>query len=346
MKKIDPRTLNQETQHELRKQIVRLRRKGMSNNEAAETVGISVSQASRVWQRYQRGGSKAITPGIRGRRTGEQRTLTDVQEKAVRQALIDTTPDQLKFPFALWTRKAVQDLIAKWYGITMPIRTVGEYLKRWGFTPQKPIKKAYEQKPEIVDRWLKTQYPQITQKAKKEKAEIYWGDETGIQNTANRTRGYAPKGTKPLIRVSAKKERVSMISAINNEGKVRFMLYREAMTSPRLITFMTRLTRDAGRKVLLILDNLRTHHSKKVTQWLDAHRDMIEVFYLPAYAPELNPDEYLNNDLKQSIHSGVQAHTGNDLTHKTHSFMRRLVKKPHKVKSYFRHPSAAYAAHD
>jgi hypothetical protein len=102
----------------------------------------------------------------------------------------------------------------------MPIRTAGEYLKRWGFTPQKPVKKAYEQKPEIADRWLKTEYPQITQKAKKEKAEIYWGDETGIQNTANRTRGYAPKGTKPLIRVRAKKEHVSMISAINNEGKV------------------------------------------------------------------------------------------------------------------------------
>lgn len=344
MEKIDSRTLNQETQHELRKQVVRLRKKGMSNAATAETVGISVSQASRVWQRYRSGGSKAIGRGIRGRRAGEQRTLTDIKEQAVRQALIDKTPDQLKFPFAMWTRKAVQDLIVTWYGIAMPIRTVGEYLKRWGFTPQKPIKKAREQKPEVVDRWLKTEYPKIVQRAKREKAEIYWGDETGIQNDANRTRGYALKGTKPLIRVSVRKEHVSMISAINNEGKVRFMLYKEAMTSPQLITFMTRLTKDAERKVFLILDNLRTHHSKKVTQWLEDHRDTIEVFYLPAYAPELNPDEYLNNDLKQTIHYGVQAHTGKDLTHKTHSFMRRLIKRPHKVRSYFGHPSAAYAA--
>ena len=147
MEKIDSRKLNQETQHELRKQVVRLRKKGMSNAATAETVGISVSQASRVWQRYKKGGSKAIGRGVRGRRAGEQRTLTDIREQAVRQALIDKTPDQLKFPFALWTRKAVQDLIVTWYGIAMPIRTVGEYLKRWGFTPQKPIKKPASRSP-------------------------------------------------------------------------------------------------------------------------------------------------------------------------------------------------------
>jgi transposase len=122
------------------------------------------------------------------------------------------------------------------------------------------------------------------------------------------------------------------------------MLHKEAMTSPRLITFMTSLIKDARRKVFLILDNLRAHHSKKVTRWLEAHRDLIEVFYLPAYAPELNPDEYLNHDLKQTIHSGTQAHTRADLHHKTESFMRRLVRRPHKVRSYFGHPSAAYAA--
>ena len=218
------------------------------------------------------------------------------------------------------------------------------YLSRWGFTPQKPIKKAREQNSKAVERWLTTEYPKIVAKAKQEKAEVYWGDETGIQNEANRMRGYAPSGKTPLIRVSSKKERINMISAINNEGKVRFMMYRESMTSDMLITFMKRLIKDAGRKAYFILDNLKVHHSKKVTEWIESNREKIEVFYLPSYSPELNPDEYLNGDLKGRVHSGTQAHSAKDLKHKATSFMRRLVKRPHHVRSYFKHPKVAYAA--
>jgi transposase len=226
----------------------------------------------------------------------------------------------------------------------MPIRTVGMYLSRWGFTPQKPVKKAREQKPEAMEQWLKEEYPRIARQAKKEKAEILWGDETGIQNEANRTRGYSPQGIKPVLRISSKKERISMISAINNEGKVRFMIYRESMTSSRLIGFMTRLIKDAGRKVYLILDNLKVHHSKAVAEWLEKKKDTIAVFYLPSYSPELNPDEYLNGDLKNRVHSGIPARTENDLKHKTESFMRQLVKRPHHAKKYFEHQAVAYAA--
>jgi transposase len=250
----------------------------------------------------------------------------------------------LRFPFALWTRKAVQELIQRKYGTVMPIRTVGEYLSRWGFTPQKPVKRAKEQNTEAVNRWLKIEYPKIAGRAKEEKAEIYWGDETGIQNEASRVRGYSLRGTSSVIRVTAKKERISMISAINNEGKVRFMMYRETMTSSRLITFMKRLIKDAEKKIYLILDNLRVHHSKDVTRWLESVKNAIEVFYLPSYSPELNPDEYLNNNLKSRVHSGIQAHTVKDLKHKTGSFMRTMVKRPHHVKKFFQHPAVAYAA--
>jgi transposase len=281
---------------------------------------------------------------MRGRRHGEKRTLSKDREQEVKNLIIDKTPDQLKFPFALWTRKAVQDLIRRRYRIHMPIRTVGQYLYRWGFAPQKPVKKAREQKPEAVERWLKTEYPRIAKEAKKEKAEIFWGDETGIQNEANHTRGYSPQGTKPVLRILSKKERINMISAVNNEGKIRFMIYRESMNSLRLIDFMNRLIKDSGRKVYLILDNLKVHHGRDVAQWLEKKKDNIKVLYLPAYSPELNPDEYLNNDLKHRVHSGTQAGNAKDLKHKTESFMRTLVKRPHHVKKYFQHPAAVYAA--
>ena len=328
MEKIDARTHSPQVQYEIRKQVIRLRKQGLSNKTVAQGVGISVYHASRIWQSYKKGGSKAIEPGTRGRRHRQKRTLMEDQEREIQRLIIDKTPDQHKFPFALWTRKAVQELIKRRYAIDMPIRTVGMYLSRWGFTPQKPVKKAREQKPEAIKQWLKEDYPRIAGQAKKEKAEILWGDETGIQNEANHTRGYSPQRIKPILRIPSKKERISMISPINNEGKVRFMIYRESMTSSRLIGFMTRLIKDAGRKVCLILDNLKAHHSKAVAEWLEKKKDNIAVFYLPTYSPELNPDEYLNNDLK----------------HKTESFMRTLVKRPHHVKKYFEHKAVAYAA--
>jgi transposase len=344
MEKIDARKLKQEVQQSLRDQIVYLRKKGEMNKDIARFLGISEQYASTIWQKYKKGGKKAITILAQGRREGEKRTLTEEQEREVRRLIIDKTPDQLKFPFALWTRKAVQELIQRKYGTVMPIRTVGEYLSRWGFTPQKPVKRAKEQNTEAVNRWLKIEYPKIAGRAKEEKAEIYWGDETGIQNEANRVRGYSPRGTSPVIRVTAKKERISMISAINNEGKVRFMMYRETMTSSRLITFMKRLIKDAERKIYLILDNLRVHHSKDVARWLESVRNVIEVFYLPSYSPELNPDEYLNNNLKNRVHSGTQAHTVKDLKYKTGSFMRTMIKRPHHVKRFFQHQAVVYAA--
>jgi transposase len=273
MEKIDARKHSPQTQYEIRKQVIRLRKRDVPNKIVAEGLGISIGRASKIWQSYKKEGSKAIKLGRRGRRTGEQRTLSSDQESELRKALIDKTPDQLKLPFALWTRDAVKLLIQQLFSIEMPIRTVGEYLKRWGFTPQKPVKRAYEQSSQAVQKWLDSDYPAIFSRAKQEKAEIHWGDETGIQTGANRVRGFAPKGETPVVRFVAKKSHISMISAITNGGKVRFMMYQEAMNSAILIKFMTRLIKDAGRKVFLILDNLRVHHGKTVKQWLEEHRE-------------------------------------------------------------------------
>lgn len=344
MEKIDARKHSPDTQYEIRKQVIRLRKQGIQNQVLAKGIGISEGRASKIWRSYLKEGSKAIKLGKRGRRTGEKRTLTPEHEAQVKRALIDKAPDQLKLPFALWTRDAVKLLIKQQFSIEMPIRTVGEYLKRWGFTPQKPVKRAYEQSTQAVKNWLDADYPLIVSRAKNEKAEIYWGDETGIQTGANRVRGFAPIGEKPVVNLIAKKSHVSMISAITNQGKVRFMMYQNAMKSELLIKFMTRLTKDASRKVFLILDNLRVHHSKNIKQWLEEHKEKIEVFYLPSYSPELNPDEYLNGNLKTKVHSGTPIRNRQDLEMKTRSFMRTLVKRPAHVCSYFRHPKVNYAA--
>lgn len=344
MEKIDARTHNQQTQYELRKQIVRLRKSGVANRDVAQIVGMSETYASTIWSNYKKGGIEAIKPGKRGRRKGEQRVLNFEQERAVQKMLVDKAPNQLKLPFALWTRDAVRLAIKKLYGIDLPLRTMSDYLKRWGFTPQKPTKRAYEQDPAKLKAWLKQSFPEIAARAKKEKAEIHWGDETGVNNEAYNARGFAPKGRTPVVDLNAKKSSINMISSITNQGKVRFMLYRENMNSKVLIKFLSRLIKDVKTKIFLILDNHRVHHSKVVSDWLKVHQKKIEVFFLPPYAPEYNPDEYLNSNLKQKIRSGVPSRNQGDLEKKTRSFMKTLQRRPNHVKNYFKHPLVKYAA--
>ena len=270
--------------------------------------------------------------------------MNQEHEKEIQKAVRDKNPDQLKLPFALWTRIAVQQLIKQLWRFEVPIRTIGDYLKRWNFTPQKPLKRAYEQNPKAVKKWMNEDYPAIQQKAKKEKAEIHWGDETGLCNDSYHGRSYAPRGKTPAIRLSARCKRVNLISSITNQGKVRFMIYKDRMNADTFIKFMKRLIKDAGRKIFLILDNLKTHHSYKARDWLQAHEEQIKVFFLPSYSIELYPDEYLDCDLKTDVHSGPPARSREQLKNKAKSHLRKLQKLPERVMKYFKHPKIAYAS--
>lgn len=344
MEKTDARRLKPEVQQQLRDQASRLFKKGWKNKDIAVALGVSYVTVSRWRTVYKQKGSKGLKITKRGRKIGMLRTLSPEQEKELRNAIKDKCPDQLKLPFALWTRGAVQQLIFQLWSIQMPIRTVGEYLSRWKFTPQKPLRKAYEQNPKAVKKWLDEDYPEIAANAKKEKAEIHWGDETGLSNNCQHGRSYSPRGKTPAIRLPAKKERINLISSVTNQGKTRFMIYDGTMNSDTLIKFLKRLIKDAGRKIYLIMDNLRVHHSKPVKKWVKEHKDQIELFFLPSYSPELNPDEYLNCDLKDGVHSKVPSRTKIDLKKKTVSHLRKIQKMPGRVRKYFKHPEIAYAA--
>jgi transposase len=344
MKKDDARTFSPETQEQLRRQAIRLRKKGHRYVAIAEIVGVHRNTVSHWWRVYEREGLKGLNSKPRGFEPGHWRTLTASQEQEIQGVLVEKTPDQLKLVFALWTRQAVQELMKIRFGVTMPIRTVGEYLKRWGFTPQKPLKHAYEQRPAAVRKWLDEEYPAMAKRAKQEGAEIHWGDEAGVRSDCQYGRGYAPKGKTPVIRLSAKRASINMISAITNQGKVRFMLYQDTMNAKMFIKFIKQLLKEADRKIFLILDNLRVHHARVVKDGLKDYTEAIELFFLPAYSPELNPDEYLNGDLKAGVHSRSPARDRESLTRKVRSHMTKLQKLPARVKKYFHHPKIAYAA--
>lgn len=343
MKLKSARTLNPSELYERRKQAIAMSGQGMTAQEIAPLVGAhrnTVGQWIRAWKS---GGMKALKPKSPGRPTGSGRRLSAEQEKEIRRSITDRCPDQLKLPFALWTREAVRQLVADRLGIELPIRTVGWYLKRWGFTPQKPVRRAYERSEPAVRKWLGETYPAIKQKARTEGAEIHWGDEMGLRSDDVNGRGYAPKGRTPVRRSKGTPERTNMISTVTNRGKVRFMFYQERLNARVLIRFLRRLIRSTDRKVLLILDNLRVHHARVVKQWVATHGDQIELFYLPSYSPDLNPDEYLNSDLKSQVSKRPDSRHQGQWQRSSLRAMQSIQKQPHRVQQYFEAESIRYA---
>ncbi len=344
MEKTDFRKLPEVERLAFRKQAVKLIKSGRKKGEVAEIIGVKAGTISEWWKDYSEKGSKGLESKKKGVKPEDKKLLSQAQEAAVQRMIVDKMPDQLKLDFALWTRKAVKELVEQELGIVLAINTMGDYLRKWGFTPQKPKKMAYEQCPKKVQKWLDEEYPAIKERAKAEKAEIYWGDETGVKNQCHHGRSYAPKGKTPVKKSMSKKFSVNMVSAITNQGKVQFMLYSDAMNADRFIGFMEQLIKSSAQKVYFIVDNLRVHHSKTVRQWVDENKDRMALFFIPSYSPERNPDEYLNCDLKQGMSAKKSPKTKEILQENVQSHMDMLQNAPDRVVKYFEHKDILYAA--
>jgi transposase len=317
---------------------------GRKKGEVALIIGVRSASISEWWKNYKDNGIKGLSSKKRGVKSEDKKLLSTKQEQEIQRMIIDTMPDQLKLDFALWTRKAVKELVEREFGVALAINTMGDYLRKWGFTPQKPKKKAYEQCSKKVQKWLDEEYPAIQKRAKEENAEIQWGDETGVRNNCQHGRSYAPKGKTPTKKSMSKRFSMNMISTVTNQGKVQFMIYSENMNSDKFIEFLKQLIKNNEQKIFLILDNLRVHHSHIVKDWIAENKEKIELFFLPAYSPEKNPDEYLNCDLKQGLSSKPAPKNQEKLKENLENHMQMLTQNPERVKKYFNHKDIQYAA--
>jgi transposase len=340
----DARSEADEVIDALRMRAIRARKLGYPVEAIADVLGVRPESVYRWSAAFEEGGVDALPQARTGRPVGSGRRLTAEQEQQLRRQIEEHCPDELGIASALWTRQAVRELIHQQCGVRLPTRTVGEYLRRWGFTPQKPVRKAYKQDPLEVQHWLHLEYPRIAARAKAEGAEIHWGDETGVRSTCHVGRGYAPPGQTPELTVPGSRFSVNMISSVTNQGKVRFMIYEGRMTAARFIVFLRRLIQGATCKLLLIVDRLSVHEAEAVREWVEQHRDRIELIFLPKYSPELNPDEYLNCDLKANLNEEGLPHNRGELKSRLSRFMHKLGKLSTRVKSYFQHPHLQYAA--
>lgn len=340
----DGRSVSNEVLAALRQRAIHAHQLGYAIVDIAAILGVREETVSRWCSKYRDGGLDALPGDRTGRPPGSNRALADDQEQSLQHLIDSKDPQELGIAAALWTRRAVQVLIHQQTSLRLAIRTVGEYLSRWGYTPQKPVRKSYRQDPEAVAAWLETTFPGIQQRAAREGGEIHWGDEMGVRSTCQHSRGYARPGNTPELAVSGSRFSVNMISTITNEGKLRWMTYQGKMNAALFLVFLARLVAGASRKIFLIVDHLSVHEATVVDDWLADMTEVIEVFYLPKYSPERNPDEYLNCDVKVNINADGLPNDREELTGKLQRFMQKLSKLPARIASYFKHKYIAYAA--
>ena len=347
----DGRSLSEESLELLRRQAHRLRLEDRRTwGEIASIVGVHLSTVMSWSRRFDIGSAShsalKVASAQRGRRFGQHRTLELADEVRLREIVVEGAPSCLGLAYALWSRKAVQEAVKAKFGVDMPLRTVGEYLKRWGFTPQRPAKRALEQQPAQVQQWLEVDYPAIVQRAKAEAGVVCWADETAVRQDTAWVRGYAAAGHTPVLEHATRRPSpgITMISALSNQGLVRFGFHDGAINAERFIGFMADLVHDTPSKVFLIVDRLPAHRAVKVRDWLQDNKARMELFYLPAYSPQMNPDEWINRDLKTELRTRPAARERDTLKSIAQRFMQTLASMPQRVMNYFRNQHIAYAS--
>ena len=338
----DARSLSPEAQQELRMRAVRAVLDGRTHVAVAETFGVTRHAVDKWVKTYREGGWDALKAKRRGRPKGG--ALKPWQCAQIARIVVDKHPEQLKFPWFLWTREAVGALIERKCGVRLSVWTVGRYLRRWGFTPQKPLKHASEQNPEAVTRWLNEEYPQIRKDAKAAGARIFWADEMGLRSDHTAGRTWGLKGQTPVVPATGQRFGCNLVSTVSNQGTLHFMVLRGRFNAKVFIDFLGRLVRQVGRPVFLIVDRHPVHRSKLVWKWLDEHRGQIRMFYLPPYSPDLNPDEQLNQDVKANAVGRKRAKDADELVGNVRSHLKRRQRTPRIIRNFFNAPSVRYAA--
>lgn len=339
----DARSYSLETLDYIRHQVIENIEKGEhTQQEIGDMFGITRRAVSKIYSLYKQGGIEAIKIQKRGvKKHSKGLSLEQIEE--IKGKINTGTPDVYGLPYFLWTSEAVSQLIKQLTNVEYKPRYIRQLLEQWGYSVQKPVYKAYEQNKQVVETWLKEEFPAIKKQAMKEDAEIMWGDETGMRSDHQAGKSYSIKGKTPVIKRTGQRFSINMISALSNKGKLNFMITEGRINSEVFIEFLEKLIKNQRRKIILIVDGHPLHKSKILKAWLGEKKNRIEIKYLPPYSPELNPDEYLNQDIKTNILGKTRPKNKAELKELVNSFMsdRALDKK--QVAKYFHAEHVRYA---
>ena len=337
--KIDGRTLPHDTSEMIRRWAVRRVKAGESPSSVMQSYGLCRTTIYPWLRAVERGGENAL----RARQhPGPQPKLTPAQKLKVRRWINGKDPRQYGFDFGLWTRQIVAALIEQRFGIKLGVTAVGRLLAELDITPQKPLRRAYERDPAAIKRWTQQTFPNLRARAKRRGAKIFFLDEAGVRSDQVLGRTWGLRGRTPEVPTSGKRQSVSAISAVNARGEFWFEIYTERLNATKFIELLTHFMRGRKRPVLLILDGHPAHIAKSVARYVQSLKGRLELHFLPGYAPELNPDEFVWNHLKRQGVSKKPLLKNESLRQRVSADLLDIQSRPDLVRSFFKAPTVAY----
>jgi transposase len=337
----DARKLDHKILEAIRIRAVEQVQAGHSPEDVIKALGFTRSCIYTWLARYRAGGWDGLkAKPLKGRPT----KITGPQMKWIYDTVTLKNPLQLKFEFALWTRGLLRVAIREKFGICLSLTSVGRLLAQLGLTCQKPPYRAFQQNPTLVQKWLEEEFPRIRTQAKKLGAEIYFADEAGVRSDFHAGTTWAPRGKTPIIQTTGARFGLNMISAVSAKGHLRFMVVDGKVNAQSFCEFLRRLVYRAQRPIFLIVDGHPVHRSGRVKKLLLALKDKLQLFFLPPYAPELNPGEHVWNDLKNNGIGRMFIAGPQDMKLKITHYLKLLQQTPELIRSFFKAPSTSYAA--
>lgn len=339
MNELDGRKIDRKALEEIRIRAVKRVEAGESPEVVIKALGFTRSLIYEWLAKYREGGIDALR---RRKAPGKTPKLRGNQLQKIYRLVVGVDPRQLRFEFALWTRGMVRDLILREFKVKMSEVSVGRLLKKIGLSPQRPTRRAIQRDDLLVYRWMAEDFQKIRKLAKEQNAEIFFGDESSVRSDYHSGTTWAPIGKTPIVKSTASRHKVNLISAISPRGAMQFMATEGSVTSAVFIDFLKRLLHKADRPIFMIVDNHAVHRSKEVREFVKSTEGNLRLFFLPPYSPELNPDEHVWNYLKNHKIGRQSTKNGFELSRRIESIMRSLQKLPEKVRSFFRHPWTKY----
>ena len=336
----DGRKLKHDVLEAIRIRSVRQVERGESPEVVIKALGMTRGCIYKWIAKYREGGTEALKakPLL-----GRPLKLTGPNLRWIFRTVTTKNPLQLQFPYALWTREMVKELIARKYGIQLNVTSVGRLLKKLGLSCQRPLMRAFQQNPVVVREWMERDYPKIKRSALKGKAEIYFEDEAGVRSDYHKGTTWAVRGNTPVIRTTGARFSMQMISAITARGRMKFMTHNGKVNAKVFCEFLKRLMHNAANKIFLIVDGHPVHRSTSVKKFVQSTKGKLRLFYLPPYSPELNPDELVWNNVKSKVGRSL-IKVPDDLETKVRYYLKSLQRNPETICAFFQEPNVRYAA--
>jgi len=337
--KIDGRTHSHETLETIRVMAVRRVREGEAPSAVMKSYGLCRTSIY-CWLRAEKvGGETALKAR---KHPGPTPKLSQKQKEQVRRWICGKDPRQYGFDFGLWTRRIAADLIERKFKTRLGVTTVGRLLASLQITPQKPLRRAYERDPEAVEAWKNQEYPRLKKRARRRGADIFFLDEAGIRSDAALQRTWGARGRTPVIATSGQRQSVSAISAVTARGAFWYSVYTGRLNATRFIEFLKAFMRARRRGVFLVLDGLPSHRARIVASYVQSLKGRLELHFLPGYAPDLNPDEFVWNHLRQHGVTKTPLRKNESLRNRVEHDLSTIKRSPQLVRSFFYAPSVSY----